>query len=686
MNRLLTIIVLLSACGNITPSGDMTSVGTPTAGGLTGGSNTGSANLSIKSCDVGGSEILEWDGNSWECIATPSGGGAGDIEGVTAGNGLTGGGTTGTVTLDVDPGTGISVVGDEVTLNMTAQNCSAGSFLDEVTAVGVFTCVAEVGDISSVVAGSGLITGGTSGAVTVDVQTGTGITISGDAVTLNMAGASCGNNAYMSALGATGTGTCASLDLTVTNSSTGSLNVARAFDAPVVDFTGAGAVTVVGIAPPSTGGNQTIRLINNTGNALTLAHESGSATSAAYRVVTSSAGNATVPSEGTALLVYSTTDSRWHYTTDASGGGSVIDGSGTTSYVARWSDSDTLTIGQIFDNNSDEVKVGNGADAGLDSNTRLMVTMNGDTAFEVRDSTNDRGFVVSTGTNISIGTNTNHNLIIRRNGTAKIQIGGGVSNIDLLDNTSVTGNLATTNGYISAAGSSGWLIAAQAVYAGAGAGYITASGTYGCALNTNATATCIFNGVGYSEGTTQFRNFKLQDGKGADIIDVVGSTKIVTFAGAVTTTGLLTATAGATTPADLTTTGTGDLVSGDGLTVANNAVFGDAVTDSNLTRATLGFLGTDPTVSSGNCTVAGEAQTFTITSNGDMTTCVIDLNRTITGNRCTFSATTSVAAASVAAPGMFITQSTTQVTLQHVGGGNTATANSWNVHCFGDYD
>ena len=61
---------------------------------------------------------------------------AGDIEGVTAGDGLTGGGTSGTATLNVGAGTGISVAADAVSVDMTAfdtGNLSEGSNLYHTT-------------------------------------------------------------------------------------------------------------------------------------------------------------------------------------------------------------------------------------------------------------------------------------------------------------------------------------------------------------------------------------------------------------------------------------------------------------------------------------------------------------------------------------------------------------------------
>jgi hypothetical protein len=72
----------------------------------------------------------------------------GDITGVTAGSGLSGGGTSGTVTLTVDP----------TEINTSDLNNDAG-------------WTSNAGDITSVAAGTGLNGGGTAGAVTLNLDT-----------------------------------------------------------------------------------------------------------------------------------------------------------------------------------------------------------------------------------------------------------------------------------------------------------------------------------------------------------------------------------------------------------------------------------------------------------------------------------------------------------------------------------
>lgn len=60
--------------------------------------------------NTGDNKLYVYDGTIWEPLD-------GDIQGVTAGSGLTGGGTAGTVTLNVGAGDGISVAPDSISVN-----------------------------------------------------------------------------------------------------------------------------------------------------------------------------------------------------------------------------------------------------------------------------------------------------------------------------------------------------------------------------------------------------------------------------------------------------------------------------------------------------------------------------------------------------------------------------------------
>jgi hypothetical protein len=107
----------------------------------------------------------------------------GDITGVTAGSGLTGGGTSGSVTLNVGAGTGISVAADTVSLATAgagAATYSSGISAVTVDAYGRVTSVTgsagyttNTGTVTSVAAGS-YLTGGTittTGTLAVDATT-----------------------------------------------------------------------------------------------------------------------------------------------------------------------------------------------------------------------------------------------------------------------------------------------------------------------------------------------------------------------------------------------------------------------------------------------------------------------------------------------------------------------------------
>ena len=149
--------------------GDITGV---TAGtGLTGGGTSGDVALSVNTaviqarvsgtCAVG-SSIRQVNADGSVVCQTDSAG-TGDITGVAAGTGLTGGGTTGDVALSVNTAVIQARVGG---------TCAVGSSIRAINADGTVVCqtdTAGAGDITDVTAGTGLDGGGTSGAVALSI-------------------------------------------------------------------------------------------------------------------------------------------------------------------------------------------------------------------------------------------------------------------------------------------------------------------------------------------------------------------------------------------------------------------------------------------------------------------------------------------------------------------------------------
>ena len=108
-------------------------------------------------------QIARMVGGAWQCSDDRD---SGDITGVDAGTGLSGGGASGDVTLGVDI--------DYVQRRVTGA-CPDGSSIRSIAGDGTVSCETDDdsgGDVTSVVAGTGLSGGGQSGDLTITADTG----------------------------------------------------------------------------------------------------------------------------------------------------------------------------------------------------------------------------------------------------------------------------------------------------------------------------------------------------------------------------------------------------------------------------------------------------------------------------------------------------------------------------------
>ena len=209
--------------------GTITGVTTSSGSGLTGGGTSGTLSLALTNA-CAANQVLQWNGTSWICAAV----GTGTITGVTAGTDLTGGGTSGNVTLNLN------------TANVPQLN-TANTFSGNQTVKGN---VAATGAISAAtsfnIGGSQFVYGsaasqnaffGLAGNFT---MTGLGNTATGF-LALSSNTSPTGNTAYGAyALSAntTGTGNSAIGYQALENNTTGIENTANGYQALAINSTG----------------------------------------------------------------------------------------------------------------------------------------------------------------------------------------------------------------------------------------------------------------------------------------------------------------------------------------------------------------------------------------------------------------------------------------------------------------
>ena len=208
--------------------------------------------------DTGDNELYVYNGSGWVSLQA-----VGDITGVTAGTGLSGGGSSGTVTVNFAP-TGLSSATVASNDKVIIADVDDSDTPKTVTAASI-AALAPQGDITSVVAGTNLNGGGSSGDVTLNLDASpslTSITLSA-ASPLVFEGATA--DAHETTFAITdptadrtitfqnATGTVAHLDSDITGNAATATALATARNIGGVSFDGTANINLPGV---NTAGNQ----------------------------------------------------------------------------------------------------------------------------------------------------------------------------------------------------------------------------------------------------------------------------------------------------------------------------------------------------------------------------------------------------------------------------------------------
>jgi hypothetical protein len=187
-------------CGNDqVGTGDITGVGA--GAGLSGGGTSGSVSLSVDtaaiqsrvtgSCATG--TFITAVNQNGTVVCGNDQTGTGDITGVSGTGGITGGGTSGSVSLGIDN----TVIQSRVT-----GGCGTGTFITAINQNGSVACGTDqvgTGDITSVGVSGGITGGGTSGAISLGID---------NTVVQSRVTGTCGTGTFITAVGQNGAVTC----------------------------------------------------------------------------------------------------------------------------------------------------------------------------------------------------------------------------------------------------------------------------------------------------------------------------------------------------------------------------------------------------------------------------------------------------------------------------------------------